>query len=97
MDHGEILALDSPAALVRDLDVPTRITVPAGALSLDEAGVLAGVSAARQVGEDLVVESRQPGIVLAVLAQRDALGGLQVAGATLEDVFLQLTGREYRE
>ena len=34
--------------------------------------------------------------VLARLADRDALAGLQVTGATLEDVFLNLTGREYR-
>lgn len=97
MDRGRILALDSPAHLVRDLDVPTRITVRAGALSRDDALAVPGVAAARHVGEDLVIESRDPGVVLGVLAERDALSGLQVAGATLEDVFLDLTGREYRE
>ena len=30
-------------------------------------------------------------------AERDALEGLQVHGATLEDVFLNLTGRSLRE
>jgi hypothetical protein len=34
---------------------------------------------------------------LARLANADALGGLQVHGGPLEDVFLALTGREYRE
>jgi len=34
--------------------------------------------------------------VLSALAQRDALRGLSVRAATLEDVFLNLTGREYR-
>ena len=34
--------------------------------------------------------------MLAALAEADALEGLQVRGATLEDVFLDLTGREYR-
>jgi ABC-2 type transport system ATP-binding protein len=34
--------------------------------------------------------------VLTALAQRDALDGLSVKGASLEDVFLELTGREYR-
>jgi ABC-2 type transport system ATP-binding protein len=34
--------------------------------------------------------------VLAGLADRHALTGLRVQGATLEDVFLTLTGREYR-
>jgi ABC-2 type transport system ATP-binding protein len=34
--------------------------------------------------------------VLGALAERDRLDGLAVRTATLEDVFLQLTGREYR-
>ena len=34
--------------------------------------------------------------MLAGLADRGALAGLRVQGATLEDVFLNLTGREYR-
>ncbi|HUY46216.1 MAG TPA: hypothetical protein VMV92_10885 [Streptosporangiaceae bacterium] len=38
----------------------------------------------------------RPAPVLAALAGRGALAGLEVKGATLEDVFLQLTGREYR-
>ena len=43
-----------------------------------------------------VISTREPAPVLAALADADALGGLQVRGATLEDVFLALTGREYR-
>jgi ABC-2 type transport system ATP-binding protein len=35
-------------------------------------------------------------VILAELAGRNAVAGLRVQGATLEDVFLQLTGREYR-
>ena len=42
------------------------------------------------------MSTTNPAAVLAALAQRDALAGLQVKGATLEDVFLTLTGREYR-
>ena len=34
--------------------------------------------------------------MLSALAERGALAGLQVRAATLEDVFLNLTGREYR-
>jgi ABC-2 type transport system ATP-binding protein len=34
--------------------------------------------------------------VLSALAERRALKGLAVRSATLEDVFLQITGREYR-
>ncbi|GEP34817.1 hypothetical protein NSZ01_25850 [Nocardioides szechwanensis] len=37
MDTGRILKVDSPAALVRGLDAPARITVAPGAVPLDEA------------------------------------------------------------
>ena len=33
MDHGQILRLDTPAALIRGLDAPTRITVNPGQLT----------------------------------------------------------------
>ena len=40
MDHGRILRLDTPAALIRGLDAPTRITVNPGQLTLDDARAL---------------------------------------------------------
>lgn len=50
----------------------------------------------RQDEEELVIATRDPGAVLAVLAEHGALRGLTVRGASLEDAFLSLTGREYR-
>lgn len=47
-------------------------------------------------GVSLTIATREPALVLAGLADKNALGGLRVQGATLEDVFLDLTGREYR-
>ena len=47
-------------------------------------------------GVSLTIATRDPATVLSYLAERQALNGLQVRGATLEDVFLNLTGREYR-
>ena len=44
----------------------------------------------------LTITTTEPAAVLAKLAERSALAGLQVKSATLEDVYLQLTGREYR-
>ena len=44
----------------------------------------------------LTIATRAPADVLAGLARHNALAGLRVSGATLEDVFLELTGREYR-
>jgi ABC-2 type transport system ATP-binding protein len=96
IDHGRILAVDSPASLVRGLRAPTRITLPDNAIRLDEAR---GIGGAGQVSVDdgfITIETTSPSAVLVRLAELDALGGLQARGATLEDVFLELTGREFR-
>ncbi len=96
MDHGRILQLGPPAELVRGLAAPTRIGVESGLLPLDVARALPGVVEAVDDGVSLTLVTRTPARVLAALAERQSLAGLQVKGATLEDVFLQLTGREYR-
>ncbi|GIG60775.1 ABC transporter ATP-binding protein [Longispora fulva] len=96
MDHGRILELGPPATLIRDLDSPTRITIESGLLTEAVAGQLAAVDRATDDGVLLTLETREPAAVLVALAERDALRGLQAQGATLEDVFLNLTGREYR-
>ena len=100
MDHGKILKIGPPAGLIRELDQPLRISVESGRLSVAQArAMLPGASAAESVTDDgvsLTIATREPAAVLAGLAGQDALTGLRVSGATLEDVFLELTGREYR-
>ncbi|MGI8523333.1 MAG: ABC transporter ATP-binding protein [Nocardioides sp.] len=96
MDHGEVLRLDTPAALIRGLDAPTRISVAAGQIAVDEARGLTGVDAAEEEAGGLVLTTRAPGGVLTTLAERHQLDGIQVRAGTLEDVFLDVTGREYR-
>ncbi|MET0928217.1 MAG: ABC transporter ATP-binding protein [Aeromicrobium sp.] len=96
MDAGHVLELDTPAALVRGLDAPVRISLAPGTLSLDDARSLAGDDPVVEEASSLTITTRDPSRVLTALAQRDALAGLSVRGASLEDVFLELTGREYR-
>jgi ABC-2 type transport system ATP-binding protein len=107
MDHGQVLKAGPPAALVRELDQPLRISVQSGLMSASEASAMTnpgGLSADGAVTDDgvtddgvsLSIATKDPARVLAGLAQADALAGLRVQGATLEDVFLNLTGREYR-
>jgi ABC-2 type transport system ATP-binding protein len=96
MDHGKILQIGAPAALVRGLAHPVRISIESGLLSKDEAGALADGAAVADDGVSITFTTTEPAPVLARLAERNALAGLQVMGASLEDVFLQLTGREYR-
>ncbi len=74
MDHGRVLQLDTPAALIAGLAAPTRITTADGE----------------------TVETTDPAQVLTRLAAERRLDGVSVRTATLEDVFLDLTGREYR-
>jgi ABC-2 type transport system ATP-binding protein len=100
MDHGQILKIGPPAVLVRELDQPIRISIEAGQLSLDEARALGSGAAEATVAEDgatLTIVTSEPATVLAALADRRALAGLRAQGGSLEDVFLHLTGREYRE
>ncbi|HTW17821.1 MAG TPA: ABC transporter ATP-binding protein [Nocardioides sp.] len=74
MDAGRILQFDSPDALIRGLDAPTRILLADGE----------------------VVTTRDPAAEIARLADEHRLDGVRVQTGTLEDVFLDLTGREYR-
>ncbi|MER7843653.1 ABC transporter ATP-binding protein [Kitasatospora sp. NPDC096077] len=101
MDHGKVLHTGAPAALIREIDDTVRITVASGQLPVERARELltaAGADIANLEDDtvSLSVSTRLPGPVLGVLAEQNALRGLEVRGATLEDVFLQLTGREFR-
>lgn len=96
MDHGRILQFDTPAALVRGLDAPARITVAPGALTVEQASAIPGVTEAGEALDGVVLVTRDPAGVLTTLAAGDHLAGVSVRTGTLEDVFLSLTGREYR-
>lgn len=97
MDHGKILKIDAPASLVRGLDAATHITVDSGHLAADDLAAIAdGIAEVDDDGASLTLTTRDPSTVLTALAERRVLNGLRVKGATLEDVFLELTGREYR-
>jgi ABC-2 type transport system ATP-binding protein len=96
MDHGRILELGPPATLVRGLRAPTRISVESGVLAVEEARAIQPESTVDDDGVSLTIATTDPAPVLAALAGRNALHGLSVRAATLEDVFLNLTGREYR-
>jgi len=96
MDAGRILDVDTPANLVRGLQAPTRVALPAGTIDLASARELPGADAATETDAEIVVSTREPAQLVGALAARDALDGVSVRTATLEDVFLTLTGREYR-
>ncbi|EWC60358.1 ABC transporter, ATP-binding protein [Actinokineospora spheciospongiae] len=96
MDSGRVLALDTPAALVRGLDAPVRVVLERGALAAATAAGLPGADEVTEDDQSLTISTRTPAPLLSALAERGTLDGLQVRTATLEDVFLHQTGREYR-
>jgi ABC-2 type transport system ATP-binding protein len=96
MDGGKILAMDSPARLVRDLHAATHVILERGTLPVEQARALPGAEAVTEDEVSLTISTHTPGPVLSALAERGTLDRLQVRTATLEDVFLDLTGREYR-
>ena len=96
MDSGKILQIGPPASLVRGLEAATRISVESGSMGTEDARRLFGSDEVSDDGVSLVIATRNPANVLSTLADHNALRGLSVSGATLEDVFLNLTGREYR-
>ncbi len=100
IDHGRLIALDTPANLIAQLNGETqvRFTTQNG---FDVAVLrdVAGVTAVSQQAQQVTVSGGGPLLanVAARLAQDNiAPTDLQVQQANLEDVFLTLTGRQIR-
>jgi ABC-2 type transport system ATP-binding protein len=105
MDHGKILALDTPAALKRTVGGDVVVQVHAGdqpdrlAAHLHD---LQGVSGTTVVGETvLLTASAADGLLPRVIQVAEA-GGFHVRDVaidepTLETVFINLTGKELRD
>ncbi|MFE9254221.1 ATP-binding cassette domain-containing protein [Streptomyces sp. NPDC006879] len=89
---GRIAALDSPHQLIAAAGAPTRLLLPAGRLNPDEAAAIPGVDRAEEEGGSLVLETTVSGKVLQAVDALIGLDGLQSRTATLEDVYLRLTG-----
>jgi ABC-2 type transport system ATP-binding protein len=105
IDHGELLALDTPAGLTRAQSTTTtevRFTAP-GAVDMAALGKLPGARTVRSdASGSYVVETGDAAALLvelttALRAAGVTLSELRVGRASLEDVFLQLTGKEIRE
>jgi len=106
MDHGKILALDTPAALKQAVDADTIVAVKAegDATSLADhlERALDGVTRTRVIdgGVELHVTGAErivPRVVAAAESGGFELVDLSVKEPTLETVFINLTGKELRE
>ena len=106
MDHGKILALDTPAELKRSVGADTIVTVKAAGDTQQLADAfserLEGLTRTRQIpdGVELQIHGSDrlvPRIVEAAEAAGFSLADLSVAEPTLETVFIGLTGKELRD
>ena len=106
MDHGRILALDTPAALKQGVDADTIVTVKAGGdqerLARTMQASLDGVTRTRHTDAGLQLHVRGGNRLLArVMAAAETDGfevaDLSVAEPSLETVFISLTGKELRD
>jgi ABC-2 type transport system ATP-binding protein len=103
VDHGRIIALDTPKRLMAGAEVEQRIAfVIDGSLEVSRLEALPGATRIRGEGPGqftLYAREAQPVLKsLIELSEADGfrLRGLEVVGATLEDVFIRLTGRRIR-
>jgi ABC-2 type transport system ATP-binding protein len=104
IDHGRVVALDTPDSLVRSLGAEQRIAFDTEGVT---DGVLAairavpGVARVEQAGERVVVYGQSDRLLSPVLEALEsahlAFHDLRTEQPNLEDVFLALTGREMRD
>ncbi len=105
IDHGRLLALDTPAALKRSTGADTEVRIHAsGDLTAlaHELEQLAGVDAGRVIDDTVYVYVRAggptlPEIITFADRKGHAVSDVGVKETTLETVFINLTGRELRE
>jgi len=103
VDHGKVIALGTPRQLIASLGAEHVIEVEAeGVLDLDALRTLPDVEAVRSEEGRTSLTVREmhravPAILDALDRQSVALTRLTTHHATLEDVFVALTGRHLRE
>ncbi len=106
MDHGKILALDTPDDLKHSVGADTIVTVKAAgdanALAQAFAARLEGLTRTRALPDGVELQVRGanrlvPRVVEAAEAAGFSLADVSVAEPTLETVFIGLTGKELRD
>ncbi|MFC1475394.1 ABC transporter ATP-binding protein [Candidatus Zixiibacteriota bacterium] len=103
IDHGKIIAMDTPPALIRLLDTGGKIACTvSGPLPLEQLNQVPEITKIESTDGHLslqVTDTKLAVTALLALAGEHAVGleDLHVSRPNLEDVFLHLTGRRLRE
>jgi ABC-2 type transport system ATP-binding protein len=99
MDDARVIALDTPSGLIASLQADARVSFVAEGL---DAADLPAVSERTELHGQTVLYTRDTQATVLGLLERArgaavTVSGLSVHGPSLEDVFLHLTGKEFRE
>jgi ABC-2 type transport system ATP-binding protein len=111
MDHGKVIALGTPRELIASIGVEHIVEFsasgmaggsPLGSLDISALGRLEGVSGVRSQNASILMEvtalhQAVPALLGELGRQGAALTELRTHSATLEDVFVALTGRHLRD
>ena len=101
MDFGKIIALDTPANLIRDLGKASAIEFEYSTpLDVKNLSRLPSILDAKIDDDTYIVYTHEIQLGMTSLMEKyekEGFKNLQVRNATLEDVFLELTGRRVRE
>jgi ABC-2 type transport system ATP-binding protein len=103
VDHGKIIKMGTPRELKQASAGTTRLEVRlAKPVAEGVLKGLEGVSDVRVVGENYAIyASRAPQAIVALVkyleAENNELQGMEMYSPSLEDVFIELTGRRLRE
>ena len=104
IDHGKLIALGTPAELIASLggDVVVELALAQGEIDDDALRGVGGVKAVRRAGTAILVgvaeaHTAVPALLDLLKSRSLALANLATRQASLEDVFLSLTGRRLRD
>jgi ABC-2 type transport system ATP-binding protein len=102
MDHGRIVALDTPQNLIASLGAEHRVVFSVdGPFDLDSFRTIQGVTQIERTGTRVIIFGRDDElvvrVVMALAAAKIRFRDLRTEQPSLEDVFLSLTGKEMRD
>ncbi len=102
MDHGRIVALDTPQNLIASLGAEHRVVFSVdGPIDLDSFRTIQGVTQVERTGTRIIIFGRDDDlvvrVVMALAAAKIRFRDLRTEQPNLEDVFLSLTGKEMRD
>jgi ABC-2 type transport system ATP-binding protein len=102
LDHGRIVALDTPPNLIASLQAENRVVFSLdGRLDETPFRAIQGVTRVEQSGGRIIIFGRGDGLLVRVVTALDSakipFRDLRTEQPNLEDVFLTLTGKEMRD